>query len=86
MGKDRPWANITFRLPVDLIDELKEITPMLGWSRYETVMRRYIARGLGEDLERLRGSQAASLTESLRRNGVGDEVIALAITEAELSS
>jgi hypothetical protein len=39
MGKDRPWANVTFRLPVDLIDDLKEITPMLGWSRYETVMR-----------------------------------------------
>jgi len=84
MGKDRPWANVTLRLPVDLIDELKEITPMLGWSKYETVIRGYIAQGLAKDLERLWGSQAAALTESLRRQGVADEAIADAVYELGL--
>jgi len=57
---------------------------MLGWSRYETLMRCYVGEGLRKDLERLDGSLAANLTNSLRKQGVSDEKISAAIAEAGL--
>ena len=59
---------------------------MLGWSRYEALMRCYIGEGLQKDLERLDGSLAASLTDSLRKQGVPDAKIAAAIAEAGLKT
>jgi len=84
MGVNRPWMTVSLRLPVDLVDDLKEIAPMLGWTRYTTAMRGYIGRGLDEDCDWLLDSPAAKLTESLRANGVADEVIADAVRAAGL--
>lgn len=86
MGVNRPWTTVKLRLPVDVVEELQEIAPMLGWSRYETLMRCYIGAGLRVDLERLDGSLVASLTESLREQGVPDEKIAIAVAEAGMKT
>ncbi len=84
MGVNRPWMTVSLRLPVDLVDDMKEIAPMLGWTRYTTAMRGYIGRGLYEDYDRLLGSPVAKLTQSLRASGVADEVIADAVCAAGL--
>ena len=84
MGVNRPWTTVSLRLPVDVVQELQEVAPMLGWSRYETLMRCYVGEGLRKDLERLDGSLAANLTNSLRKQGVSDEKISAAIAEAGL--
>jgi hypothetical protein len=84
MGVNRPWTTVSLRLPVDVVQELQEIAPMLGWSRYETLMRCYIGAGLRKDLERLEGSLVASLTDSLRGQGVSDAKISAAIADAGL--
>ena len=75
---------ITVHLPKDVLEDLAEIAPMLGFSRAEPLMRAYIARGLRQDIDRLQGTEMASLTESLRKQGVSDEVISAAVSEARL--
>lgn len=84
LRKDRPMTVISLRMPEDVIEELKEIAPALGHSGYQPLIRFYIGQGMRRDAARLANSQAILLTESLRRQGVSDEVIAEAIADARL--
>jgi metal-responsive CopG/Arc/MetJ family transcriptional regulator len=77
---------ISIRMPEDVVEELKEIAPALGFSGYQPLIRAYIGQGLREDVARLENSQVQLLTESLRRHGVGDEIISAAIAEAQLKT
>jgi hypothetical protein len=77
---------ISIRLPEDVIEDLKEIAPSLGFSGYQSLLRAYISEGLRKDLQRLDGSQVQALTESLRKRGVADETISNAIAEAGLKT
>ncbi len=84
MQKDRPMTTISIRLPEDVIDDLKEIAPALGFSGYQPLIRSYIGQGLRVDLDKLEGSQVQILTDSLREQGISDEVISTAIAAAHL--
>ena len=86
LQRDRPMATISLRMPEDVIEDLKEIAPTLGFSGYQPLMRAYIGQGLRKDLQRLEGSQLKTLTESLRKHGVEDEQISAAIAEAGLKT
>jgi hypothetical protein len=86
MRKDRPMTSISIRMPEDVIDDMKEIAPALGFSGYQPLIRSYISQGLRKDLERLDGSQVQALTESLRKHGVADDTISTAIAEAGLKT
>ncbi|HZY61496.1 MAG TPA: hypothetical protein VFE38_03155 [Edaphobacter sp.] len=76
--------TISLRVPEDVIEDLKEIAPMLGFSGYQPLMKAYIGQGLRKDLERLDNSQAQVLTESLRKHGINDDVIAEVLAETHL--
>ena len=65
---------------------VEEIAPALGFSRYQPLIRAYIGQGLREDIARLENSQVLLLTESLRKHGVGDEIISAAIADAQLKT
>jgi hypothetical protein len=83
LRKDRPMTTITLRIPQDVVEDLKQIAPRLGFSGYQPLMRAYIGQGLRVDLERLENTpEISSLIESLRRHGVQDDVIAQAVIEA----
>jgi hypothetical protein len=84
LRKDRPMTTISIRLPQDVIEDLKDIAPALGYSGYQPLARAYIGRGLREDLERLEKSQAQMLAESLRKRGMSDSMIAEVIEEARV--
>jgi hypothetical protein len=84
--KDRVMTTISMRLPEDVIDDLKEVAPALGFSGYQPLIRAYIGQGLRKDLARMENSQVQILAESLRRHGVKDEIISEAIAEARLRS
>jgi hypothetical protein len=86
LQKDRPMTVISIRIPEDVIDDLKEVAPALGFSGYQPLIRSYIGQGLRKDLIRLGGSQVQILTESLRKQGVADEAISVAIAEAGLKT
>ena len=79
-------TTISLRMPEDVIDDLKEIAPALGFTGYQPLMRSYIGQCLRRDLQRLDGSQLQALTESLRRRGVPDEHISAAVAEAGLKT
>jgi hypothetical protein len=86
LSKDRQMTTISLRVPQDVIDDLKEIAPALGFSGYQPLMKAYIGQGLRKDLERMNGSQIQALTESLRKQGIADEKISAAIAEAGLKT
>jgi hypothetical protein len=83
LKKDRPMVTISMRIPEDLVEDLKRVAPLLGFSGYQPLIRAYIGQGLRADLERLEGQlEVEDLIASLRRQGVNDELIATAIAEA----
>lgn len=84
LQRDRPMTTISLRMPEDVIDDLKEIAPMLGFAGYQPLMRAYVGQGLRKDLSRLDGSQLEALTASLRKQGLSDDKISVAIAEAGL--
>lgn len=86
LQKDRPTTMVSLRIPVDVVEDLKRIAPMLGFSGYQALVKAYIGQGLRADLERLEGKvEVTSLLESLRKQGVADEVISTALQEAQVA-
>ncbi|MBW4482769.1 MAG: hypothetical protein KME14_09530 [Tildeniella torsiva UHER 1998/13D] len=81
LDRDRPMTTITIRMPEDVIEDLKRIAPLLGFSGYQPLARAYIGQGLRVDLERLEGDYVSELIASLRRHGVSDEVLQAALQE-----
>jgi hypothetical protein len=84
LGKTHTMTSISLRIPEHVIEDLKEIAPMLGFSGYQSLIKAYISAGLRKDFEKLEGSGLAALTESLRKRGVAEADIAAAIKEAGL--
>ncbi|MBK7219732.1 MAG: hypothetical protein IPH95_22395 [Candidatus Promineofilum sp.] len=84
LRKDRPMVTISLRMPEDVLNDLKRVAPLLGFSGYQPLMRAYIGQGLRTDLERLDSAlDVPELIESLRRQGVGKEVLESALAEAK---
>ena len=81
LQKDRPMTTISIRMPEDVVEDLKRVAPLLGFSGYQPLIRAYIGQGLREDLERLDRIGLERLVESLRRQGVAEEVISSAMAE-----
>ncbi|WP_232228593.1 BrnA antitoxin family protein [Lyngbya sp. PCC 8106] len=74
-------TTITIRIPEDVIEDLKKVAPILGFSGYQPLIRVYIGQGLRDDLERLEGDTVSALIASLKRRGVSNEVIEEALKE-----
>jgi hypothetical protein len=84
LRRDRPMTSVTLRIPGDVIDDLKRVAPMLGFSGYQPLIRAYIGQGLRRDLERLGGlPDMQRLVTSLRRHGVDKKVIQSAVQELQ---
>jgi predicted DNA binding CopG/RHH family protein len=81
LDKNRPMTSITIRIPEDVIEDLKRVAPLLGFSGYQPLVRAYLGQGLRADLERLEGDTVSALVASLKRHGVNDEVIQEALNE-----
>ncbi len=60
LTENRPMVSISIRMPEDVVDELKRIAPLLGFTGYQSLMRTYIGQGLRADLERLEGGVQVS--------------------------
>jgi hypothetical protein len=82
LRRDRPMTTISIRIPEDVIEDLKEVAPKLGFSGYQPLIRAYIGQGLRADLARLDRPELARLEKSLRRHGVKGKVISAVLDEA----
>ncbi|MEA5554272.1 hypothetical protein VB713_25385 [Anabaena cylindrica UHCC 0172] len=69
LDKNRPMTTVTLRMPEDVIEDLKKLAPILGFSGYQPLIRAYVGQGMRADLERLDSS------------GVSDDIIHEALTE-----
>jgi hypothetical protein len=78
---DRSTIDVTLQIPEDVIDDLKRLAPLLGFSGYQPLMRAYIGQGIRVDLERFENEKTSALVESLKRRGVSQEVIDAALLE-----
>jgi len=86
LQKDRPMMMVSIRIPDDVIEDLKRIAPILGFSGYQALIKAYIGQGLRADLERLESSiEVSALIKSLRKKGVKEEIISSAMAEAQSS-
>jgi hypothetical protein len=81
LDKNRPMTSVTIRMPEDVVEDLKRVAPLLGFSGYQTLMRTYIGHGLRADLERFDSETVSALIASLKRRGVSDVVIEEALSE-----
>jgi hypothetical protein len=81
LDKNRPMTTITIRIPEDVIEDLKRLAPLLGFSGYQPLIRAYIGQGIRVDLEQLEGDTVSALVASLKRHGVSDEVIHESLSE-----
>lgn len=81
----RSMTSISLRIPEDVIEDLKEVAPTLGFSGYQPLIRAYIGQGLRRDLARLEKerSEVEALTQSLRHRGVDAKTISAAMREAK---
>jgi hypothetical protein len=84
LAKDRPMVSVTLRMPEDVVDDLKRVAPMKGFSGYQALLRAYVGAGLRDDLERFDKSDVARLIEKLRENGVSEDTLNKAAAETAL--
>ncbi|WP_428355122.1 hypothetical protein [Methyloprofundus sp.] len=78
---NRPMIAVTLRMPEDVVDDLKQIAPSLGFSGYQPLIRAYVGQGLRDDLEKIENDKLFSLVASLKRHGVNDKILEEALAE-----
>jgi hypothetical protein len=72
-------------MPEDVIEDLKKLAPLLGFSGYQPLLRAYVGQGLRTDLERLEERPDVSrLLRSLRKHGVAEKIILSAVADSKL--
>jgi len=81
LDRSRPMTSVTIRMPEDVVEDLKRVAPLLGFSGYQPLIRAYIGQGLRVDLERFESDTVTALVASLKRRGVSDLVIEEALGE-----
>jgi hypothetical protein len=81
LDKNRPMTTVSIRFPEDVIEDLKRIAPMLGFSGYQPLIRAYVGQGMRVDLERLDDTALQALIQSLKKRGVSEDVLQDALVE-----
>jgi len=81
LTKDRATTSITVRMPVDVVDALKEIAPQRGFSGYQSLLKSYIGEGLRRDEAQYAFGPAARLIQALKKHGVSEQLLEIAVRE-----
>jgi len=81
LSKPRPMTTVTLRMPVDVVDSLKEIAPQRGFSGYQALLKWYVSEGLRRDEARYTFGATARLIAALKKRGVPDGLLEEAARE-----
>ena len=79
-------TTISIRVPEDVIEDLKEIAPELGFAGYQALIRAYIGQGLRRDLEALQNPELEAFADSLRHRGIDQKILQEAMREVRKKS
>jgi hypothetical protein len=82
LDKDREMTSITLRIPVDVVNSMKDIAPQKGMTGYQALLKSYISEGLRRDEAEFVFGRTARLLEALRKRGVDEKLIAEAERDA----
>lgn len=75
LDKDRTMTSITIRMPEDVIESMKAIAPLKGFSGYQALLKSYVGEGLRRDEAQFTFGREARLIAALKKLGVPDDVI-----------
>lgn len=75
LNKDRPMISITVRMPEDVVESMKAIAPLRGFSGYQPLLKSYVGEGLRRDEAQFAFGREARLIAALKKLGVPDSVI-----------
>ena len=75
LAKDRPMTSITLRIPVDVVESLKDIAPHKGFSGYQALLKSYISEGLRRDEAKSAFGPTGRLIAALKKRGVPDALL-----------
>jgi hypothetical protein len=78
-------TDVSINMPDDVVEDLKEVAMLLGFTCFEALIRAYVGQGLRMDLERLDNAPVVRLAASLRKQGLSESTIADVLAEANLS-
>ena len=81
LKKDRPSTTITMRIPADIVESLKTVAPMRGFTAYQTLLKSYISEGLRRDEAQFDQYSACKLVDALKRRGVAEKLLKEAMAE-----
>lgn len=81
LRKDRPMLTVSIRFPEDVIEDLKRIAPLTGYSGYQPLIRSYVGQGLRDDMERLEPDKVTALVEQLKQRGVSESLLEEVLSE-----
>ena len=76
-------TTVSIRFPIDVIDDLKRMAPLLGFSGYQPLIRAYVGQNLRVDMERLYQERLPALVENLKKRGISETVIIEALAEID---
>ena len=79
--KDRAMTSITLRIPVDVVDSLKELAPKTGHSGYQALLKTYIGEGLRRDEAKFTFALHQRLVQALKKRGVPAKVLNQALKD-----
>lgn len=74
LKKDRPMTSVTVRIPADVIESMKLIAPLRGFSGYQTLLKLYLSEGVRRDSALLEPT-VNRFVHALLARGVPSEVI-----------
>jgi len=83
-GTPHQQANVTMRVPVSMLDALKEIAPRRGFSGYQPLIKFYVSEGIRRDQEIFRLDLMSRLLDALRQRGVAEELLDEASQQIDL--
>ena len=81
LKKSRANTTITMRIPSDVVESLKSVAPMRGFTGYQTLLKSYISEGLRRDEAELDEHSVQKLAAILKRRGVAERLVNEAIAE-----
>ncbi len=81
LDRNHPMTSVTIRMLEDVVEDLKKVAPLLGFSGYQPLIHAYVSQSLRLDLERFESETVTALVASLKRRGVSDAVINEALSE-----
>jgi hypothetical protein len=84
LRKNRASTTITMRIPVDVVESLKALAPLKGFTAYQTLLKSYISEGLRRDEAQFDQPSAHKLAQALKRRGVDEKVIDKALAEIDI--